>query len=160
MRDETICLTVIALMIPAFSYFTTYAVARGGHPLYLEPEVTVEEDFASWVKTLQITKTGEGEVFVRAQAIAGTNVTLSYSGSGWTNGGDGYYYYNTVLTDEKPATEVLNISISAPTAIEEGDEFHVVVVYEFIPARYRSDGTAYADWEADNELVTLGEGGN
>jgi hypothetical protein len=153
-------MVVTALMIPAVSYFTTYAQARGGHPLRLGQDTEIHEDFASWRKTVQVENHHESvDVYVRARAYTGALTELAYSGTGWTLGEDGYYYYSDpVKPGEK--TGVLNIDIKAPAATEEGDRFDVIVVYQSVQAWYNDDGTAVpADWNQEWE-EHVQEGGN
>ena len=142
---------IAAMMIPAWSYFTSYAAARGVVTVHLEENSRISEGpVVQWVKPITITNTDDKiSVFVRAKAFCGDNQELTYDGSGWTlNTTDGFYYYNTLLEPGKPA-EVLNVTIKNPPKeddSEEGDTFNVVVIYESIPARYDAAGKAYADW--------------
>ena len=48
------------------------------------------------------------------------------------------------------STPALNVAISTPPVQDpdewDGATFNVIVIYESTPARWREDGTAYADW--------------
>ena len=44
-------------------------------------------------------------------------------------------------------------------AIEDGESFQVIVVYESAPVLYKSDGTPYADWSAKLIETTTAKGG-
>lgn len=166
-RFNKICLalalamTVIALLIPAWSYFTTYAVARGGHPLQMEDKTEIKEDFANWTKTLQITNHSDSVyVFVRAKAITSDNIELAYNGEGWKLSEEGYYEYTETL-EPGGKTKPLNVVITPPKAedTEEGDKFYVYVVYQSVNAKFEADGTPYADWDHEVQTITQ-EGGN
>ena len=154
---------IAAMMVPAWSYFTTYAHAKGGVVLSFGEQTTIREDFDNWTKKLSVQNLDEEhEVFVRAIAFAGSNTELTYSGNGWTENEDGYWYYDEVLAAngaDGDTTEILEVKISEPKTAEAGDSFNVIVVYESVPARYNADGTAYADWTQKITKITE-EGGN
>lgn len=146
----------------ASAYFTTYIVADGGYEIRFGTDVVLEEEISSWTKHLLVVNTEESEaVYVRAKAFCGSQYQLSYEApeGKWTPGDDGYYYYDEILECGEAAAE-LDIHIGqVPDPAAEGDEFHVVVVYETTPVLYREDGTPYADW---NLILNSGstEGGD
>ena len=176
----TLALIASASIQPAIAYFTTYVRARGGHSVSIGDTTTIEESFSEWTKRVRIrNKAGSEPVFIRAKAIytpLAEGAALTISGEGWSDGGDGYWYYGSKdaptilpgdagLTEAERATSVLNVKIEKiPQNPEKGDTFSVTVIYESTPVRYRqaSDGrnVAYADWEA--KLVEVGSttGGN
>lgn len=151
---------IAAMMVPAWSYFTTYAEASGGKIVHLRENSRIEESFANWTKTLQVENTDDTvSVFVRAKAFAGDNEGLAYAGNGWTlNTADGYYYYGSAVAP-KASTDPLNVTITPPEGADINDRFNVIVIYESVPARYNADGSAYADWTQELTVVTE-EGGN
>ena len=156
---------VAAMMIPAWSYFTTYATARGAETIHLgEKTVISEGDVLNWTKPITITNTHDKiAVYVRAKAFCGDNQKLTYSGSGWTeNKEDGFWYYSELLEPGDKTENVLNVKIEGVPAndkSEAGDTFNVIVLYESIPARYDADGKPYADWTQELKTV-IEEGGN
>jgi hypothetical protein len=97
-------------------------------------------------KLLTVKNDGGPPMYVRARAYAPDGMTLTYSGDGWYDGGDGWYYYAPAVdTDEN--TAVLRVKIgNIPAEATEGEVFNVPLIYETTPAQYAEDGTMYADW--------------
>ncbi len=156
----------------AWAYFTTYTSASGGYALNLGHETEIVETYSEHTKHLVVTNEGDGPVYVRARAFSGSRYGLTYSGDGWQAGGDGYYYYNTIVqgiaaaedgTVVKSQTSQLDVRITFPEDAEEGDDCNVVVIYESLPVQYDSAGNALApqaaDWSAEI-LAGRTEGGN
>ena len=135
---------------PAMAYFTANTEAEGAVPITLGDREEIDEDFDDWVKHVTITSEKDSEpVFIRAKVFysVASGLTVSISGSGWSLGEDGYYYYSEIVKAEQ-STSVLDVAIGNITQnAEEGDEFNVIVIYESAPVRYEPDGTAYADWD-------------
>lgn len=148
----------------AMAYFTTYVVAEGGYPIRLGSSDDFHEEISNWTKRLsvEISEDSEDAVYVRARGFCGSLYTLSYDdvAGNWTDGGDGWYYYN-ILLHPGEGTTVLDVHIEGvPAEPEEGEGFHVVVVYETTPVQYREDGTPYADWSLATQTSEAAEGGD
>ena len=141
-------LLVIGVSVPsAMAYFTAYTEAQGAQSLTLAPKTTFEEtEVQNWTKHLVMQNTGESPVYVRARAFAGSEFTLTYSGNGWSDGGDGYWYYGAILEAGQSSEELLVAIGNIPQDVKEGDGFNVAVVYEATPVRYDENGNPYADW--------------
>ena len=166
MKKASICaallaavLTVCASLPAAWGYFTTYAQAKGGYPLYLGQETEIHEDFSDWTKHVTIENTSElSPVFVRARGFTDSSHSLTYSApeGGWHEE-EGWWYYEAILQPGE-TTKTLDVKISFPAGEEpeEGDEFNVVVVYESTLVLYDKDGNPYADWS--NVLTSYEEG--
>lgn len=134
----------------ANAYFTTYVTAQGSYDVSWYHEEKLHEEYHDWNKLVTISSEEESiPVFVRVKAFSGSTYTLTYTGSDWTDGGDGYYYYKTPL-EGGATTTGLNIAIAnVPTTATEGQNFNVVVIYESIPATYDANGAVdptTADW--------------
>lgn len=131
----------------AWSYFTTYASAKGGYAINLSFETEIHESFKDWTKIIEIkSKEDSMPVYVRARAYCGRGYELEYTGTDWEEHDDGYYYYKEILYGGETTTP-LNVKIlNIPENPEDGDDFEVVVVYESIPVKYDKDGNPYADW--------------
>ncbi len=146
-----VILTLTAGVSSAWAYFTTYAEAKGGYTLHLGDKTTVSENFSDWTKHVSIASETDSEpVYIRVKAFCGSEYSLIYSDAAgkWTPGEDGYYYYSDIVNGGG-ATDVLDVKIeNVPEGMEDSDSFHVVVIYETTPVRYREDGTPYADWSA------------
>lgn len=158
--SAALVMIIAAMMIPAWSYFTTYAAARGGHPIHLGENSRIKEEVKEGKKILQVSNTDKNvTVFIRAKAFSGTNNPLKYSGDGWTlNAEDGYYYYGEAVLPGG-VTDPLTVEIGFPEDFDEETKFNVVVIYESIPARYDESGEAFADWTQKLKVITE-EGGN
>ena len=150
----------------AVSYFTTYAEARGGGTITLGDETTIEEKIVSGGKEVKIhNKEGSKPVYVRVRAYASEKYPLTYAGTGWTNGDDGWSYFDAPVAGNG-YTETLKVTIGdipADDVAKLGDHFNVVVVYETIPAvEYDSNGNPVAainaDWTREADVVNV-EGG-
>ena len=141
-----LALTLLAGMKTALSYFTTFVVAKGQKPIVLGDRTSLEEEFGAWIKRVRVTAEGPDPVFVRVRAFADEGLTLAYSSDGgWAKDGD-WWYYAPMLTPGQQ-TDELRIQINdVPAEPQAGDIIQVAVVQECTPARFRPDGTAYADW--------------
>lgn len=135
-----------------------------------------EPEFSNFMKTVKITADADSEpVFVRARAYKPEDVGILYvDGSGkWSYKDDGWCYYADPISKGASAEE-FNIKIGTlkqnespmdqtglsvigkepadgtiyniPGTGKDGDNFNVVVVYEYTPVLYDDDGVAYADW--------------
>lgn len=149
-KTKVFWLTVAALVFlagaavpPAMAYFTTYVEAEGGYPITLGNETTIEEKVENMEKHIVLTNTGESDCFVRVKVFAGSQITLTMSGSSWNQGEDGYWYYSDIVP-VSGNTEELLAKIAVPEEYKES--FNVVVVQECTPVLYEEDGTPYADW--------------
>ena len=162
-RYAIAALAVAAIMTAglgqAWAYFTTYAAAEGGYTINLGDRTEITEGFSDWTKRVTVTnEAGAAPVYVRVKAFGPSTCPLTSTGSGWTAGEDGYYYYGTPVPGGGN-TEVLNIVINnIPTkedGLEVGDQFNVIVIYESTPVLYDEGGNPLpADWTATLDVVT------
>lgn len=134
----------------AWAYFTTYAEAAGGYTVHLGDRTEIRESFSDWTKHVVIAgEEGSAPVYIRVRAFYGSQYTLEYSGEGWSQGADGYYYYNRAVSGNN-TTSPLDLKIgNIPQDPEEAERFNVVVIYESTPVRYHEDGTPYTVHETD-----------
>lgn len=142
---------------PSASYFTTYVTAEGGHVLHLQQRrVKTHEEVDANVKNISVENVGEQECFARVLVVASDPTAVAYAGDGWSDGGDGYWYYAMPLQPGE-LSGVLKASILLPTSspdrpIPEGTELNVVVVSECAPVLYddsgaaKPNGPAYEGW--------------
>lgn len=172
MKMNKTVLAAAAIVLPlsvgagsALAYFTANDSAAGGYAVEVGiPETDMKEEFVAGEKRITITNTGDVSVYVRARAYAVDPVTVTLvpvsvenPRGQWTDGKDGYYYYNPalrarVLNEDGESytydsTEKLILKIGFPEAAEEGDEFDVVVVYEKTSAVKVENGKVVPDWE-------------
>ena len=155
-----------ACIAPAYAYFTTYAQAKGGLPIRIGDETTVEEGLVDMEKSIVITNQEEDSqtVWVRAKATGPKKYPLQYTAdpNAWVPGSDGWYYYSEPLAPGK-STEVPFLvritGVPEKEAIEDGDKFDVIVYYETTPVQYKEDGTTIdpkADWDIVLEMHAEG----
>lgn len=137
----------------AMAYFTTYVTAAGGHPVTLGYETEIEEDVEDMTKHIVIANTGESDCYVRVKVFGGSQFPLTISpGEGWSQGADGYWYYDEIL----PVGEKTSVLLAAIEEIPEDYEgtFNIIVVQECTPVLYDEDGSPYADWEKEADTTT------
>ena len=162
MKERKWLLPLLALALiaavsvaPAMAYFTTFTRASGGYTLYRETTTEIHEEYSDWKKDITIKNTEGKPVYVRARAYAGSTFELTYSGTGWTQKDDGWWYYGTPLTEGQTAG-ALRVAIGNVPKAQEGGAFNVAVVYESTPVQYKEDGTPFADWSMILEGETVG----
>ena len=163
MKKRRIVLAALAVVVvlvaaigSSLAYFSAFVTASGTVTVGAGTTTTIEEpDVSEGTKHLVITNTGENDCYVRAKAFAGSALTLTYSGSGWTDRGDGWYYYGEILPAGEQTSELLVTISGEEDLAEDVDSFNVIVVYEHAPVSYDENGNAFEDWN----LTIDGEGG-
>jgi len=171
-RKRSILLGGLALVLvlgltigSSLAYFTTFTRATGTVPIEMGFTTTIEEPIVDtsttdFVKTVVISNEGPNEVYVRARAFAGDNYPLSYSGEGWTDGGDGYWYYSALIPADGESLPLFVTISGVPAEPEEGQTFNVVVVYESAMVTYDAEGNPeVADWSREAVVSETLEGG-
>ena len=159
---KILCFIALALVLmvgitPALAYFTTRVSANGGYTIDLTSTTSIDEEFSDWEKRITVTNTKGEPVFVRARAYAGSAITLVYSGEGWKAGEDGWYYYDSALSEGQSTETPLCVQIQNIPEAADKASFNVAVVYESTPVQYKADGTAYADWTMTLDIGGKGE---
>ena len=160
-NKKNICLaaaalvTVVSLSVgSAMAYFSAYVVHSGAQEIDLEFSKTViQEEIVAGVKKIKVENVGKMDCFVRVRVVAGSEHAFRWSvanSDGWSSGGDGYYYFEQALAPEGVTSQLL---ININTA-DLKEEFNVIVIQENIPALYDKNGTAYADWDRSDLIVT------
>lgn len=145
------------------SYFTTYVTARGGETVALrDVHVEVNDRWEGSAKNITVRNSGtpgvDGPCYVRAKGIQASTMepAITYSGEGWFDGGDGWYYYSGILEPGQTAG-VLYAQLSMPPQpgekpIPSGTEFNVTVVTECAKIFYdeagnaKPNGPSYEGW--------------
>lgn len=154
-RSVLFAVAVVALILAsnlplAWGYFSTYTEASGRVQIQgrrIDTEIE-EPDVSEWTKHVKITNSEDGSpVYIRAKAFCGSEYELVYDGQGhWSQGADGYYYYDGILEAGGETPELLVKINNPPEKPVDGQEFNVVVIYESTPVRYDANGRPYADW--------------
>ncbi len=138
----------------SMAYFSTYALARGGHELRLGAQTKIREKIDHLSKHIQIENTGEAPCFVRVKVFSGSlvGITFSDASGNWSLGEDGYWYYGKVLLPGEIAEElVASMQVTEEMSRLEAGSFDIIVIQECTPALWREDGTPYADWTRKGE---------
>ena len=164
-----LALAVTVSLPGAWAYFTANVRAGGGRTVRLGDQTEITETFADWNKQITVAAQPDTQpVYVRARAYSA--YPLEYSGEGWQQNADGWYYYNTPLakpaddTQTAPAwtqetTSPLTVGIREVEVSRPGEtpeDFDVVVVYEATLVRYNEAGEPYADWSRSMVLQNGG----
>ena len=112
MAAATLALTGTLAVGSAMAYFTTYSTAGGGVKMNMGFTETVpKEDVDENGKHITIENTGNYDCFVRVTAFAPVKLTYNAPDGGWTDRGDGYWYYDEVLPAKAKTT---NQTFSVP----------------------------------------------
>ena len=152
----------------ASAYFTDHTEARGGyHVVAKEVKTFPDEKVSDLEKTITVKNVGEADCWARLKVISGSLFDLALApGDGWYDGGDGYWYYDTILTPdgkEGPhAASPFKAAISIKGEVDPDEfmsEFNVVVITECTPVLYDSYGQPYANWELAAQKWTIDENG-
>ena len=168
-RKSILAITAAALVLtgaacvrPALAYFTDFTSADGRLTVNAgETTTRVKERFSNMTKQIVITNTGDNDSYIRVAALAAEQYELTVTWeSGWTDGGDGYYYYDEILPAGGETTEI-DVQITIPKDSEGNeitDDFSVVILQEATRVYHDAEGRPYADWTETYTLST-GEGG-
>lgn len=147
MAAATLALTGTLSVGSAMAYFTSYSTAEGSVKINMGFTETVpHEEVDSGGKHVTIENTGDYDCFVRVKAFAPVELTYSAPDGGWSEGEDGYWYYDEILPAGQTTTKELNITYEFPEGKEKPEEFNVIVIQECSPVLYDENGNPYADW--------------
>ena len=160
-----VLISIILLMLvsipAAFAYFSTFTQTKGDKDVHLKEETKLTETMSGSVKVLTVeAENGSYPVYVRAKAFYNSDVievAQTSDSTGWNKDGDYYYYTDPIDdlndTDFAKATNALKLNVNIKAAAtKDGDELHVVVIYEAVPAIY--------DEKTDTWSCEWPEGGN
>ena len=161
---------LVTVMVPnALAYFSTYTQTKGMKIVTIGDESQIEErEVKKGIKPIIISAdAGSLPIFVRVKAIHVSSITTKkvdeasedYAPSKWKQSDDGYYYYSDALDGveggyDQSATLLLKVNIPSTLVAENGDEIHVVVVYEAIPAKGTTNDPSL--WTAENTQIVGG----
>lgn len=150
-----LALTAAVYAGDAMAYFTTYSSAEGSVAMDLGFTETVPgDDVDEEGKHVWVENVGDYDCFVRVKIFSVIDVGYE-PGDGWTEGSDGYWYYEPVLPAGEKTQEIL-VTYDFPDASEEGspDEFDIIVVQESTPVVYDEAGNPIPNW--DNVITSEG----
>ena len=149
-----LCVTTIGLTT---AYFSATDTAAGSAEVNLTPDTKIDEGETGKDKQISISNSETGAPVVVRMQIFGPDerfmtVTLP-SGSSWTEGGDGWYYYTKVLQPGEATAgtvdAVIKASLTEAEQFELGDNFNVTVVHEAQVVTYNGTSVATpSGWDA------------
>ena len=124
----------------AYAYFTTNVEADGSGSLELGNNTDITEEVDGLTKHIVVNNLEDSQpVFVRVQLFHGDfGVPVSVEGKGWSNGGDGYYYFDSIVEVGQSTSELVAGIQSQKDSV---DNFNVIVVAESRHVVYE-DGNA------------------
>lgn len=161
----TATLALGATLQPALAYLTGSSTVGGSVPVEpLKMTTIITEPVDGLTKSITVSRQeGSTPVWTRVLIVKGETFGIEPNpGTGWSQGDDGWWYYDGVLDEDNPSTTPLDVTITdVPEGTLDGEYFDVVVIYECTPVLYKDDGTPYADWslKLDNgEATDQGEG--
>ena len=153
----------------ASAYFTAHTEAKGGYHVAAKEVKTIpDEEVSELQKTVTVTNVGEADCWARLKVISGSLFDLTFEpGEGWTDGGDGYWYYDKILnpaSDESGTQSAtpFKVSISIKDEVDPDEfmsEFNVVVITECTPVLYDENGQPYANWDLAAQHWEIDENG-
>ena len=148
-KNKLIIFMILALLllvsVPSiFSYFSTFTMTKGSKKIVMQNSTYMKEEVKSWAKNIVVEADDDSDpvtVKVRVFAPEYIQQLLSFSGENWSKDGDFYSYSLPIdgkadTADYAQETSELVIKIDEtklPTDVKDGDDFHIVVVYEATP---------------------------
>lgn len=154
---KTIVLLVAVIMTLSVSvgmtiaYFSDTASAEGGAVLLLQGQTEIHETPEEGQKTISIENisTDPVDMVTRVRVYAPVDIEPNL-GSGWADGGDGWWYYTEALAPTAPGNTTTNLVVT--WEVKESDHlenYDVVVVHESSVATYNDAGEILQpkDWK-------------
>lgn len=151
---KTIVLLVAVIMTLSVSvgmtiaYFSDTAAAEGGAVLLLQGQTEINETPEEGKKTISIKNisTDPVDMVTRVKVFAPVDITPKL-GSGWVDGGDGWWYYTKALAPNDSTSDLV-----VTWEVKESDHlenYDVVVVHESAVATYNEAGEILQpkDWK-------------
>lgn len=179
-RNSLILLSVISLLLisvpSALAYIFIHKDDKASNSVTLKYKEEIDETVTELSKDVIITADADSDyVFVRVTSFITADLKdkmiQNTEGTDWTYS-DGYWYYKKPIKDGE-STEALSVYYGGlPKNPEDGDNFHVVVVYESVPALFsetektglsawydeENKGYWYGEW-TDSYINVIGQGG-
>jgi len=167
-----ILIMLLAVYVPStLSYFFTYTKAEGTVTVELFDDSTMEECVHNTIKEISVTADEESDpIFVRVKTFAPSDVMVDSETAGWNRKDDGYWYYGAPIagtsSDYKQlfaSNADINFDVALPSTeendFEEGDNRHVVVIYEATPALYAASADELPEDISVNDCFQDSNGG-
>lgn len=154
MKNKRIILVAaIALMIcsvavkPAMAYFTATTDVEGGFIVSIGDGIPeIKEKVEDMTKKITIKNVGDYSIFVRAKAIYPDDVNITFEATdGWSDGGDGYYYYRDPIAPGESTPEETPLTLKITREEDATGNFNVIIVQEAVKVMYDKDGNV--DWK-------------
>lgn len=141
-------IAAIALVIstvavkPAMAFFTDTIQTQGGFKISVGDGVPeIHEDVENLTKKVTIRNVGDYPIFVRAKAIYPDNCDVTFTVTeGWSDGGDGYYYYADPIVPGESTPEDFPLTLKITRNAGETGTFNVIIVQEATKVAYDENG--------------------
>lgn len=149
----------IGLVGSTFSYFTDVDAQGGSYPIgSVNTEIREETDGYA-VKKPSVENTGKTACYVRMRysILQQGLVTVNVPAQGWTDGGDGWYYYENAVAPGESTTPLFDT-----VALEEGREAQdlahlaISLYQEAVQSEITWNGTDYTDADEIWDLYEAG----
>ena len=153
----TLLIVMIITMVtvpPTLAYFSTYVRVPGHKPVHVNEKVIIKEDGDTFKHVTLQADADSDPVYVRIAVFAPTEVEseLVLEGDNWVENGI-YHEFTKPLY----AGETADITIKLKDENKIGREkFDLVVLYEYVPAQTKPDGSLYVDWTFKPEITKIG----
>ena len=143
----TLIISAVAVK-PTMAYFTDTTKAEGGFQIKIgdgDPEI--HEEVSGMTKKITIKNTGDYPIFVRAKAIYPDDCKVTFEPTGgWSDGGDGYYYYDNPVAPKESTPEDTPLTLKISRAETSTGDFNVIIVQEATRVSYDENGKV--DWDS------------
>lgn len=145
-RNKILLVVALTLVLSltvglTLAYFSDYTEAKGGKTVTLGGRTEIHEVPHENFKDITIENTGETDVMVRVAVYGPGEIKYPEEVEGWTDGGDGYWYYDYVLPPDagKDTTTTLTASWTVPK--DQAGDYNVVITQESEMVVYNSTGS-------------------
>lgn len=176
MKKNTYIISILAIVLilcaavkPALAYFTDRDWADGAIPLTLHGKTEIQDSYKDYIKTISIQNTEGRAVWIRLRIVAGVTYRdklVLTPGNGWSDGGDGYWYYGSPVPAGGNTTDFLvDISNIPRDDLDISEQsFNIAAIYESTPVQYNTDGSTIgtgktADWSIKLDTGTSSPSG-
>lgn len=141
-RNKILLVVALTLVLSltvglTLAYFSDYTEAKGGKTVTLGGRTEIHETPHENSKDITIENTGETDVMVRV-AVYGPSKIEYEDVEGWTDGKDGYWYYDYVLPVGKTTEATLTAKWTVPK--DQAGDYNVVITQESEMVVYNSTG--------------------
>lgn len=143
-----VLLVLVTAVGLAGAFFSDYDHGIGKSTVNIGGNTVIEEDVQGTQKTIKIHNNGDGEVFVRLSIYGPDDMTVTPE-DGWSEGEDGFWYYQDVLPAGADTSQIVADIANVPLTVDLS-ELDIIVVHQSVPVIYDAEGNPdmAASWAA------------